>query len=306
MPGHWRRLGLVGSAAGAAPWAASHSALPAVTRRADGGYDLYLSTRDDQGRARIARGRLQLDPTPALVGIEPTPVLDLGALGAFDDRGVTMSSIVESGGRTYLYYTGWMLGVTVPFYLATGLAISDDGGATFQRVSQAPVLDRCAVDPFLSASPFVMIDKGVWRMWYVSGSAWTMVGGAPRHAYHIKYAESRDGIHWDRRGHICLDYASEQEHAFARPCVLYDGRRYRMWYAYRGHNYRIGYAESSDGLTWTRRDSDGGLGPAESGWDAEMVEYPWVFEHAGREYMIYNGDDYGRTGVGLAVWAPTA
>ena len=53
MPG-WRRLGLIGSAAGVAPWAVSHSALPALSSRADGQWDVYLSTRDGEGRARIA------------------------------------------------------------------------------------------------------------------------------------------------------------------------------------------------------------------------------------------------------------
>ena len=155
-------------------------------------------------------------------------MLDLGSLGTFDDRGVTMSAIVSSGGRQYLCYTGWMLGVTVPFYLAAGLAISDDGGATFRRLSQAPLLERNDVDPFLTASPFVMIDNGIWRMWCVSGSSWAIVNGTPRHSYHIKYAESKDGIRWSRSGLVCLDYASDEECAFARPYVRYDARRYRM------------------------------------------------------------------------------
>jgi len=302
MPPHWRRLGLVGSATGHADWAFSHSALPALANAPDGGWHLYVSTRDQQGRARVARGRFTLDGGPAFDAIEPEPVLDVGALGTFDDRGVTMSCIVAAGGRTYLYYTGWMLGVTVPFYLGTGLAVSDDGGLTFRRISAAPILDRNDVDPFLTASPFVLIEGGIWRMWYVSGSDWRMVNGAPQHSYHIKYAESRNGIEWNRRGHVCLDYASSAEYAFARPCVRYDGGLYRMWYAYRGHRYRIGYAESSDGLVWIRRDHERGLDASDTGWDAEMVEYPWVFDANGREYMLYNGDDYGRTGVGLAVW----
>jgi hypothetical protein len=305
MAGHWRRLGLIGSAAGAAPWAVTHSALPALSPRSDDRWDLYLSTRDDEGRARIARGIFRWDPTPSIDRIEPVPVLDLGALGTFDDRGVTMSSIVSDKGRLFLYYTGWMLGVTVPFYLAAGLAVSDDDGATFRRLSQAPLLDRNDIDPLLTASPFVLIDSGIWRMWYVSGSQWALVGGAPRHSYHIKYAESRDGIHWTRRGHVCLDYASADEYAFARPYVRKDEGRYRMWYAYRGERYRIGYAESADGLEWTRLDRERGLDASGSGWDSEMVEYPWLFEQSGCEYMLYNGDDYGRWGVGLAAWEPS-
>jgi hypothetical protein len=35
-----------------------------------------------------------------------------------------------------------------------------------------------------------------------------------------------------------------------------------------------------------------------------MVEYPWVIEDRGTRFLLYNGNGYGRTGVGLAVWDP--
>jgi hypothetical protein len=303
MPGRWRRLGRLATDDGAPRWAVSHAALPALAPAPDGGWHLYFSPRDGEGRARIARGRFSLEPAPTLDATETVPVLDVGVLGAFDDRGVTMSSLVTTNGQTFLYYTGWTLGVTVPFYLAAGLAVCKDG-VRFERVSRAPVLDRNEVDPFLTASPFVMIDEGMWRMWYVSGSAWDLVNGAPRHSYHIKYAESRDGVRWERDGHVCVDYASAEEYAFGRPFVRRDGNLYRMWYSYRGSRYRIGYAESKDGLSWTRKDQQGGLEPSGSGWDGEMVEYPWIFGSCGRDYMLYNGNDYGVSGIGLAVWEP--
>ena len=302
MSGYWRRLGLIGSAAGAAPWAVSHSALPALSPRSDGQWDLYLSTRDKEGRARIARGRFRVEPTPTIEDVQTTPVLDLGALGTFDDRGVTMSSIVSAQGRRYLYYTGWMLGVTVPFYLAAGLAVSDDGGATFRRLSQAPLLDRNEVDPFLTASPFVMIDNGVWRMWYVSGSAWTLVNGTPRHSYHIKYAESQDGVHWTR-SRPRLPRLRIRGGVRVRE-TLRTPRRRALSDVVRGQRAEISHRLRRVGrwTPWTRLDQERGLDASGSGWDSEMVEYPWLFEQNGREYMLYNGDDYGRSGVGLAVW----
>jgi hypothetical protein len=139
-------------------------------------------------------------------------------------------------------------------------------------------------------------------MWYVSAVKWTLENGMPKHYYHIRYAESSDGVHWRRDGTVCIDFASADEHAFARPCVLKDGDGcYRMWYSYRGERYRIGYAESADGIVWQRRDDCAGIEPSAAGWDAEMIEYPAVFDAAGRRYMLYNGNGYGRTGIGLAV-----
>jgi hypothetical protein len=74
-----------------------------------------------------------------------------------------------------------------------------------------------------------------------------------------------------------------------------------MWYSYRGKRYRIGYAESSDGLHWIRKDNETGIHVSRSGWDSKMIEYPFVFDHQGSRYLLYNGNDYGKTGIGLAL-----
>ncbi len=295
----WRRLGRLLLDVAQAPWAATHAALPALEALDADRWAVYLSLRDADGRTRIGRTVLTMHGTPALAPLDPEPVLDLGALGAFDDSGVTTSCLVPHGRQRLLYYTGWSRGVTVPFYLAAGVAVSEDGGP-FVRRSAAPLLDRSAVDPFLTASPFVAIEGARWRMWYVSASEWRQTAAGPRHYYNIRYAESADGVSWTRDGTVCLDYATPEEYAFARPWVMRDDRGYRMWFAVRGEAYEIGVAESADGIRWTRQ-SEGGLRGSGSGWDSGMVEYPALFTHGGRQYMLYNGDDYGRTGVGLAV-----
>ena len=298
----WRKRGLVLDGSAQAPWAVSHAALPVVDQ-VDGlpRVRVYVSARDQYGRAQIGCAEWDPDrPAPAS-WVSPMPALGVGELGAFDDNGVTSSCVVADSGRKYLYYTGWTRGVTVPFYLFAGLAISDDDGQTFRRLSQAPILERNDVDPLLTASPYVIVENGLWRMWYVSATAWRILNGAPRHYYHIRYAESRDGIAWNRRGLVCIDFVHADEHAIARPCVLYDSGVYRMWYSWRGSRYRIGYAESLDGLNWTRLDDEAGIDVSPGGWDSEMVECPFVFEHRGQLLMLYNGNGYGETGCGVAV-----
>jgi hypothetical protein len=294
----WSKRGRLCDGPGSVSWANTHAALPVVDPLGPGRYRVYFSARDERGRARIGSAETNLRPgswTPSQV-----PVLELGPLGSFSDNGVTSSCLVIVGGTKYHFYTGWSLGVTVPFYLCAGLAISDDDGVTFRPLSRGPLLGRNDVDPFLTASPWVLIEGGVWRMWYVSGLAWVISNGKPMHKYHIRYAESRDGLSWERRGIVCIDFKNEREHAIARPCVVRDRDMYRMWYAYRGDRYRIGYAESSDGVVWTRLDEQAGIDVSPGEWDGDMVEYPVVVDANGRRLMLYNGDDYGRTGIGVA------
>jgi hypothetical protein len=259
-----------------------------------------FSARDEQGRAHIGRAALEVDGDTLRAGaVAPEPLLGPGELGAFDDSGVTGACLVERGGGLYLYYSGWSLGRSVPFYFYAGLAFSEDRGCSFQRVSQAPVLERSATDPFLTASPWVIVEDGRWRMWYVSATGWE--GG--RHRYNLRYAESGDGIAWERPGLVSVDFAGPGEYAIARPCVVRDGDRYRMWFSARGASYRIGYAESADGLRWERCDGDVALGPAGGDWDAEMQAYPLILDAAGARHMLYNGNGYGATGIGYATLA---
>jgi hypothetical protein len=301
--GHgWVKQGLVLAAPLPVAWSHSHAALPTVAAGEDA---LYCSTRDCDGRSWIARARLGFAGDRPEVGrVDPEPVLRPGPLGSFDDAGVTVSCVVERGRDRYVYYTGWSLGVSVPFYLAIGLAVSRDGGP-FERVSAAPVLGRSAADPFLTASPHVVVEDGRWRMWYVSCVRWTLEPGtgAARHHYHLRYAESADGIAWQAPGRIAVDFADEREFAFSRPCVVRAAGVYEMWFSVRGDAYRLGYARSADGLRWERSEPAGGLERSPGGWDAEMIAYPHVFDRDGRRFMLYNGNGYGATGVGSAMMA---
>ncbi len=291
-------MGLLLPAPVAVPWAVSHAALPVVTEALDG-LELLFSARDSEGRSHIGAATLDLARGSA-VPEGGEPLLSPGALGTFDDSGVTTSCVVAEGSQRYLYYTGWSLGVTVPFYLFVGLAVSDDHGRTYHRISRAPILPRSDADPFLTASPWVIREGRTWRMWYVSGSDWERRPDGPRHRYHIKYAESDDGITWRRKNRVSIDYA-DGEYAFGRPCVTREGSTYSMWYSSRGTTYRIGYAESDDGLDWIRKDAEAGIDLSSEGWDSEMQAYPLVVDRSDQRYLVYNGNGYGLTGIGYAI-----
>jgi hypothetical protein len=260
---------------------------------------VYFSSRDERNRARIGRATVDLDSTTPAVQFESEPVVSLGPSGAFDDSGVTGGCLVRSGSAQHLYYSGWSLPGDVPFLFFIGCAVSADG-RNFEKVTNAPVLGRSNVDAFLTASPTILIEGGVWRMWYVSGTGWSSES-SPEPNYLIRYAESMDGLAWRPTGRICIDFSYPGEHAIARPHVIKDGSVYRMWFSHRGEAYRIGYAESNDGLEWSRHDEEAGITTSSAGWDSEMVCYPWVGDIGGSPRMLYNGNGYGRTGIGQAV-----
>jgi hypothetical protein len=240
-----------------------------------------------------------------IIEISDKPILEIGEIGAFDDSGVMPSCIVKNKELYYLYYIGWNVGKSVPFRNSIGLAVSHDNCKSFEKMFSGPIIDRTKDEPHFVASNCVMIEHNVWKIWYLSCIKWEKSEKNITHFYHIKYATSNDGINWKREGKISIDFEYPNEYAISVPRVLKDGDKYKMWYSYRGSNisdkYRIGYAESDNGIDWTRKDEDVGLDVSQEGWDSEMICYPFVFDHNGKRYMLYNGNGYGKTGFGLAV-----
>ncbi|MCK4500342.1 hypothetical protein KAU11_07585 [Candidatus Babeliales bacterium] len=297
----WIKKGLIFEPKGNFDWMHTHAAVPIADKIKGDLYKIYFATRDKENRSHIAYIKIDIKNPKKTLYISENPVLKPGVLGTFDDSGAMVSLIVNHEGEKYLYYAGWNLGVTVPFRNSIGLAISQDGGKTFNKYSKGPILDRNILEPYFVGNPSVIIDGNVWKMWYLSCVKWIMENNKPKHYYHIKYAESKDGIDWIRKGIVCIDFKSKDEYAISRPCVIKENSIYKMWYSYRGESYRIGYAESTDGLQWERKDEEAGIDVSDSGWDSEMIEYPFVFDHKGCRYMLYNGNGYGKTGIGLAV-----
>jgi len=293
----WRKLGRVFCPDHEHDWMVSHAANCVAWGLDEHRYRVLFSTRDRLNRASIGWVELDLRRPFEVLRRSDRPLLAPGPTGAFDDSGVSLASLVAYDSTLFLYYTGWNLGVTVPWRNSIGLAISQDG-SRFERYSPAPILDRNRVDPFSLSYPFVL-PGSEWRMWYGSNLRW---GAEQRDMDHvIKYAIGRGPAEWHPTGDICIGIEDPGEYAFSRPCVIRDGEVWRMWYSYRGDTYRIGYADSEDGVHWIRRDTAAGIAPSDSGWDAESVEYPYVFDHGGARYMLYNGNRYGLTGFGLAV-----
>ena len=281
----------------------THAQNPLPESLGDGYFRVYFASRDGKNKAHGGFFVFHIERPQEIVETSSGPVLGLGSLGAFDDAGVMPSGLVDYAGKKHLFYTGWSRSVDVPFAFHIGLAASDDG-KSFQRVSLAPVLGRNHFDPYITGAPYVLLEDGKLRMWYIAGTKWVIEkeGEKPKHYYTVKYAESDDGLAWKCSDHLCLGFRKD-EYAIARPVVWKECGRYHMWFTFRGgaDTYRIGVAESLDGINWQRASENLGIDVSAECWDSEMICYAHPIFHDGRTYALYNGNAYGATGVGLAV-----
>lgn len=303
----WRQLGVVFRPTGDLDWSRTHAQAPSAIVMGER-IRVYYGTRNAENRSRSSFFEVdRADPTK-LVYVHDKPVMDFGKPGTHDEDGVIASQAVAVGDELRLYYGGVSRGGHVPYRMSVGLARSLDGGLTFERVFEGPVIDRTPHEPYMTMAPNMVRTAQGWTMWYGSGTGWVDVDGKFEPTYQIKVAFSDDGIVWRQTNHACIPKLHPME-ANTRPSVLETSTGYEMWFCYRSAedyrdgsgSYRIGYAVSADGLTWDRRSDPEGLQPTGQGWNAMTMAYPSVVAADGRRIMFHNGDGFGTTGVGCAI-----
>jgi hypothetical protein len=311
----WRKLGKVFDphAVVGRPWLKEFAQAPA-TLLLDDVVRVYFSCRppaDAHGQYLSYSAYVDLDRQDLFKvrDVAATPILPLGALGEFDEFGTYPVSVIRDGNTVRAYYAGWTRCESVPFNVAIGAAVSVDGGKTFSKLGNGPVLGYSPDEPFVLSGPKIRRFGGRWHLFYIAGRKWKMVDGRAEPVYKIRHASSADGLHWVKSGRDLIASRIEEDEAQASPDVFYANGKYHMFFCYRysshyrgkQNGYRIGYASSTDLVDWVRDDSKAGIDVASEGWDSEMISYPHVFEVDGQTYLAYLGNQVGRHGFGLAV-----
>jgi len=298
----WKKLGVLIHPDKNAYWMTSHVGPSFAEVIDDKKLAIYVTGRDMNNVSRIGIVYVSLEGEKhSVLEISQEVLFDVGEIGTFDESGVSYPWLVRKGSDVFMYYAGWVAGGLSRFQNYAGVAVSKDGGKTYTRPKNVPILDRTDSEPFGSGSCCVFIENGIWKMYYTAFGPWQNIPGKNRPSYNIKYAHSVDGINWVREGKVIVDFKNEDEYVIGKPVLVKDKDLYRLWVSCRGESYRIGYAESKDGMTYIRKDEEVGIDVSPSGWDDKMIEYGYVFDYKERRYMIYNGNDFGKTGLGIAI-----
>jgi len=299
----WQKLGVLYSPFGTNrhPKLLTHAANPLPVLIEGDLYRVFYSGRDVNNRSSV--GAVDIDIAKRKVIQEQShPFFVNGPEGSFYADGVSIGNCYEDNGVKYMLFMGWQTPKEGHWRGDIGrLIVKPD--LKLELDSEDPFMGADSVDPISLSYPWVQRnEKGGYNMWYSSVTTWDAGNGemlAP-----IKFASSADGHNWNREG-LAIPYELGRAQAFSRPTVVGDLKTgFEMWFSYRsnvGGKYRIGYALSKDGRKWELALDDTGIDVSLDGWDSEMIEYPFVFDHKGQRYMLYNGNGYGKTGFGLAV-----
>jgi len=303
MSRRWSKLGLLYCPAGTGRHAKllTHAANPLPVHLEGDIYRVFYSGRDAGNRSSV--GAVDIDLVHRQVVHEHiAPFFEHGPAGSFYADGVSIGNCYRVQNKLYMLFMGWQSPSGEHWRGDIGrLEVGPD--LTLRLDGQGPFMVRDAADPVSLSYPWVTEDgRSGYRMWYGSTVTWNAGNGEMLHV--INGASSADGHHWTREG-LAVPYILGRAQAFSRPTVARDAHGgYEMWFSYRGgggETYRIGYATSENGLSWRLALDEARIDVSRQGWDSEMIEYPYVLDHRGLRYMLYNGNGYGKTGFGLAV-----
>jgi predicted GH43/DUF377 family glycosyl hydrolase len=293
-------------------WMKSHSQSPS-TIVFDNFIRVFFSCRpypSDNGQYVSYTTYLDLDKKDLtqIINVANQPIMELGELGTFDEFAIYPTSVIENDDKLLLYYAGWTRLQSIPYTVSIGLAISDNKGKSFTRYSKGPILTNSSLEPFELSGPKIRKINNKWFMYYLAGEKWHTPSDRPESLYKIRLALSDVGINWVKLNKDIIPSKLEEGECQAGPDVFFKDNQYHMYFSYRhsfdyrnkNRGYRIGYAYSDNAIDWVRDDLKAGIGLSDKGWDSEMQHYPHIFEVEGQYYMVYNGNDFGRYGLGLA------
>jgi predicted GH43/DUF377 family glycosyl hydrolase len=307
----WKKLGQIfNPIEHSIDWLKSHSMVPTPLELEDR-IRVFYAGRSHSGESKISYFDVDKDDPSKLIGAAKQALFNVGEIGQFDDSGTICTCAVKFNGNIYIYYTAYSISHKVPYRNSIGIAISEDGGQSFRRMFDGPILDRSKNEPYFVISPWVIQMNDSFHMWYASATRWVEVGGKQESVYHIKYATSDNGIDWHQTNESCIIPLHEEE-ANARPSVILEDGKLKMWFTYRGSrdfrdgpdSYRIGYAEARPNRPseWHRMDERSGIIPGPEKFDNLMQAYPAVIQISKKKYLFYNGNGFGYTGVCCAEW----
>lgn len=220
------------------------------------------------------------------------PVLSLGNSSSWDSSGVIGPSIIFENGVYKMWYGGHN-GIKRQI----GYAESMTPYNFIKNIN--PVLTWNLIhDNDIGLEHPTILRQDLYKMWFNNAEN-------NFQNFHLFYSYSNDGLIWNQPSPLIFTSSSTSwdVSGMGAPSVIYniEDNLYHLWYVAKGelngsNRWRIGYATSGDGITWTKHPTP--VLETIGGWEGVDVANPSVlFDEVTHTYeMFYHGDH----GIGRA------
>lgn len=210
---------------------------------------------------------------------------------------INRASVLKVNNKYYMYYTGQN-----EKFSKIGMAESIDG-INWKKYENNPIIiPEMNNEGTNVMNPFVLYDEEeeIFKMWYAAGEQFEPDV--------INYATSKDGVNWEKYENNPIlqksDYGFDS-YKVGGCCVLKKNNKYIMYYI--GYTSllkaQILWAESEDGINWTKYNSEPIVQGSKGTFDQDSVYKPSVVfdEKTNKNYLYYNGRRGADEYIGLAI-----
>lgn len=246
--------------------------------------------------------------TPRITFTSEYPILTPGKNGSFDVDGVMALCVVrKSMNCELLYFAGFERTDNQRHRILLGVATSRDGGKSFVRISNEPILPPIQGQSEIRAAAYVWKVNSHFEMIYGGGDGWTVHNSHQQPTYSLWRIQSKDGINWPGRGQQ-LKEINDRFIGFGRPWLDYRfGSDPVLNFSVRdleAGRYRMAYSLIDDEDSVSEIRLGIGLEPDMEVPRQTNTNFAATIRAGGRDWCFYNGDGNGAAGVFLAEWRP--
>ena len=305
----WKDFGLIFRVNNLFPWALTHCYVPTALELASH-IRIYASFWYEKKCGRLGYIDVDKDNPTQILNYSLMPIMSDSSSAAFDYNGVTPLSVIQDDTTIRLYYAGWkrFSHAQKRYTIYTGLALSEDEGETFKRYADIPIMGKRSDSELIRSGGFTMRMHDHWRTWLASYSQNVNNPDKVIPSYNLETMVSKDGIHWPANQQVVFSIVPDKILGYGRSAIWIDTNQVfnglfsvRSW---NGKYYGIYHATSHDGLTWSNLTLDGmGFSSKNTCDEQSEVAFPSLIHQKDRMLMFYNGDDFGCSGLRLAIWS---
>lgn len=259
---------------------------------------IFFSSRNLKNKAGITFIDLDIDRFELLNNKLNILFKAEGYTNTYFRDGISLGNIFSHKMRYFLSFMGWDISSKSPWEGRVGIAEIDPFSPSLLYISDTPIIETFEhVDSSLSY-PMVRAINDELHIWYGNTLKKDAGNGDMLHTIHLSILKSDNSL--EHKGQV-IDYEIGKSQAFSRPTILEHNGTLNMLYSVRGisTNYRIKRVVSNDGFTWEKADFQL-IGTNHLG-EQEMQCYPYLITIADKVFLFYNGNEYGRSGMGIAI-----
>lgn len=272
----------------------THAAYPVGLHLGSNQWMVYFTMRNQQNQSKIVALNFEWTGNKLIpTGTRPNTILESST--DFDKDGISMGNILPMGSEYFIYTLNWNLQSDVPWRNTIGMASASSPAGPFVK-QNTPTIPLSDINPHSMSYPWVIKIDDKYHCYFGSNGIWGPEKNDMNHV--IKQAISHDGKTWVQQKETLIGITKERT-AVSRPTVIPYGDKYLMLFSAKNtqNKYDMHAAISADGNIWT--DIELLIEGQTESWESEERTYPALFTFDNEIYVLYNGNEYGKTGFGL-------